>query len=88
VHAVTLTIGERQFRLLTTTDLAQFSDRLVAAVQSGGGMVEIPVPGAVAVSVLVSAGVHIVLETHELDPESILDSPAMTPWLAVDDIEY
>lgn len=88
MQAVTLSIGDRQFRLRMTTDLAEFSARLVAAVRSGGGMVDIPVAGAVGVRVLVSPGMSIVLETYEVDPDALLQPASMTPWLAADDIEY
>lgn len=88
MQAVTLSIGDRQFRLRMTTDLAEFSERLVTAVRSGGGMVDIPVAGAVGVQVLVSPGLSILLETHEVDPDVLLQPASTTPWLAADDIEY
>ena len=59
---------------------------LTAAVQQGGGMVDLPVVGEVSVQVLVSPGVSVVLETHEVDPSAIID-PAL-PWLAADDLDF
>ncbi|MGY4858671.1 hypothetical protein [Cryobacterium sp. AP23] len=72
----------------TTTDLAEFSARLTAAVRSGGGMVDIPVAGEGRVIVLVSPGVSVVLETHEVDPGMFLEQGTVVPWLGADDIEY
>jgi hypothetical protein len=89
VQAVTLTIGEREYRLRMNTDVAGLSARLTAAVQAGGGMVDIPVTGeGCSVSVLVSPGVSVVLETRAVEPEHIFDEARMVPWLAADDFEF
>jgi hypothetical protein len=87
VQAVTLTIGERQFGLSSSTDLAEFSARLTAAVQAGGGMVEIPVAGDGRVTVLISPGVTVVLEARDVRPHSEHDDAGFMPWLASDEME-
>ena len=89
MQAVTLTIGDRQFRLRMNTDVAELSARLTAAVRAGGGMVEIPVVGeGDSVTVLVSPGVSLVLETRAVEPEQIVDENRIVPWLTVDDLEF
>jgi hypothetical protein len=89
VQAVTLTIGERPFRLRLTTDVAELSARLTTAVRAGGGMVEIPVCGeGSSVTVLVSPGVSVVLETRKVEPEQIFDEARIMPWLPADDLEF
>lgn len=88
MQAVTLTIGDRQFRLRMMTDLAEFSDRLTEAVRSGGGMVDIPVATEGRVTALVSPGVVIVLESHEVDAAATYDPAMVMPWIAADDLEY
>jgi hypothetical protein len=88
VQAISLSIADRHFRLRTTTDLAELSARLTVAVRSGGGMVDIPIAGEGRVSVLVSPGVSVVLETHEMDPGMLLDQATVVPWLGADDIDY
>ena len=88
MQAITLTIGDRQFRLRVATDLTQFSARLTDAVRAGGGMVEIPVATEGGVTVLVSPGVSVVLETHEVDFEHLRDEATGVPWVAGDDMEF
>jgi hypothetical protein len=87
VQAVTLTIGERQFRLRSATDLTEFSARLTTAVRAGGEMVEIPVAGEACVTVLISPGVAVVLESREIDPHTDLEDVGFMPWLASDEME-
>jgi len=86
MQAHTLTVGERLFRLRSSCDMTVLAAALTAAVQQGGGMVDLPVVGEVSVQVLVSPGVSVVLETHEVDPSAIID-PAL-PWLAADDLDF
>jgi hypothetical protein len=88
VRAVTLTIGERQFGLRSATDLGEFCARLTDAVQAGGGMVEIPVAGDAGITVLVSPGVSLVLETREVDPAIEPEDAGVVPWLSADDLEF
>jgi hypothetical protein len=51
-------------------------------------MVNLPVVGEVSVQVLVSPGVSVVLETHEVDPSAIIDPSVPVPWLAADDLDF
>lgn len=88
MQAFTLSIGERQFRLRSSFDVAEFSGRLVAAVRSGGGMVDIPVAGDGRLSALVSPGVNIVLETHEVEPGPVFEKATTVPWTGADDLEF
>jgi hypothetical protein len=88
VQAVTLTIGERQYGLRSSTDLGEFCARLTDAVQAGGGMVEIPVAGDRSIAVLVSPGVSVVLETREVGPAAEFEAAGTVPWLCADDLEF
>ncbi|TFD93349.1 hypothetical protein E3T61_04425 [Cryobacterium lactosi] len=88
MQAHTLTIGERLFRLRSSCDVAELAATLTAAVRQGGGMVDLPVVGEVSVQVLVSPGVSVVLETHEVDPSAIIDPSVPVPWLAADDLDF
>ena len=88
MQAHTLTVGERLFRLRTSSNMAALSAALTAAVQQGGGMVSLPVVGEVSVEVLVSPGVSVVLETFEVDPRTFLDPVVPVPWLAADDLDF
>jgi hypothetical protein len=88
VQAVTLTIGERQFGLCSSTDLGEFCARLTDAVQAGGGMVKLPVAGDGGITVLVSPGVSLVLETREVDPVAEFEDAGTVPWLTADDLEF
>jgi len=88
MQAHTLTIGDRLFRLRSSCDTAALAAALTAAVQQGGGMVALPVIGEVSVQVLVSPGVGVVLETHEVDPSAIIDPAVPLPWLAADELDF
>lgn len=88
MQAFTLSIGDRQFRLRTSFDVAEFCARLTTAVRAGGGMVEIPVAGNGGLSALVSPGVSIVLETHEVDPGPVYEQATTIPWVGADDLEF
>lgn len=87
MQAHTLTVGERMFRLRSACDMTELAAALTAAVQQGGGMVDLPVVGEVSVQVLVSPGVSVVLETHEVDPSEIIEPAMPLPWLATDDLD-
>ncbi|WEO77258.1 hypothetical protein BJQ94_18205 [Cryobacterium sp. SO2] len=88
MQAFTLSIGDRLFRLRTPFDAAEFSARLTAAVRAGGGMVDIPVAGEGHVTVLVSPGVSIVLETHEVETGAVFEQASTVPWIGADDLEF
>jgi len=88
MQAYTLTVGDRTFRLHSSCDVAELTTALTSAVRAGGGMVSLPVAGAVAVAVLVSPGVCVVLEVHEVDLPGAADGEVDFPWLAADDLEY
>lgn len=88
MQAFTLSIGDRQFRLRTSFDVTEFSARLIAAVRAGGGMVDIPVAGNGQLTALVSPGVSIVLETHEVDPGPAFEKAMTVPWVGADDLEF
>jgi hypothetical protein len=88
VQAVTLTIGERQYGLRSSTDLTEFRARLTSAVRAGGGMVDIPVAGETGITVLVSPGVSLVLETRDVQPASECDEAQIVPWPSADDLEF
>ncbi|MGO4783886.1 hypothetical protein [Cryobacterium sp. W22_MBD10_FK3] len=88
MQAHTLTVGARQFRLRTSSDVTALAAALTIAVQQGGGMVSLPVVGDVSVEVLVSPGVSVVLETYEVDPRAVLEPVVSSPWVAIDDLEY
>jgi hypothetical protein len=87
VRAVTLTIGERQYGLLSSTDVTEFSARLTDAVRAGGDMVVLPVAGHAGITVLVSPGVTLVLETREVEPAPECESVGILPWFSPDDME-
>ncbi|MET0955148.1 MAG: hypothetical protein ABWY68_04300 [Cryobacterium sp.] len=88
MQAHTLTVGDRQYRLRTQCDVAALSDLLTEAVRLGGGMVPLPVAGEAHVSVLVSPGTPIMLETHEVEA-AVADGPAgPVLWPAIDDLDY
>lgn len=88
MHAYTLTVGDRPFRLRASCDLSELSSALTDAVRAGGGMVSLPMPGGDCVTVLVSPGLGVVLEVHEVDPAPAIGKDAAGPWLAADDLDY
>jgi len=88
MHAYTLTVGDRPFRLHSSCNLSELSDALTDAVRAGGGMVALPMPGSASVTVLVSPGLGVVLEAHEVDPAPFTDRDDAGPWLAADDLDY
>ena len=88
MQAYTLTVGDRPFRLHSSCDVAELTTALTSAVRAGGGMVSLPVAGEVAVAVLVSPGVCVVLEVHEVELANTGRDEVDFPWLAADDFEY
>ncbi|PXA71991.1 hypothetical protein [Cryobacterium arcticum] len=88
MQAHTLTVGDRQYRLRTQCDVAALSDLLTEAVRLGGGMVRLPVAGETHVSVLVSPGTLIVLETHEVAAALAEGPAAPVHWPAIDDLDF
>lgn len=88
MQACTLIVGERQFRLRVPCDVAALADRLTEAVRQGGAMVTVPVTGDVRISLLVSPGLCVVLETYEVESPLAASASAAMPWLAIDDIDY
>jgi hypothetical protein len=88
MQAYTLTVGDRPFRLHSSCDVAELTTALTSAVRAGGGMVSLPVAGDVAVAVLVSPGVCVVLEIHEVELATAVAGEVDFPWLAADDLEY
>jgi len=88
MQACTLIVGERQFRLRVPCDVAELADRLTDAVRQGGAMVALPVTGEVQISVLISPGLCVVLETYEVDSPLAAASSAAMPWLAIDDLDF
>ncbi|ANP74459.1 hypothetical protein [Cryobacterium arcticum] len=88
MQAYTLTVGDRPFRLHRSCDVAELTTALTSAVRAGGGMVSLPVAGDVTVAVLVSPGVCVVLEIHEVELATGVAGEVDFPWLAADDLEY
>ena len=39
-------------------------------------------------SALVSPGVNIVLETHEVEPGPVFEKATTVPWIGADDLEF
>jgi hypothetical protein len=88
MQAHTLTVGDRVFRLRTPCDLAALSASLTDAVRHGGGMVSLPVAGESAIEVLVSPGLVVLLETHDVDPLPGTGWADPVPWLGIDDLDF
>ncbi|QYF73129.1 hypothetical protein [Cryobacterium sp. PAMC25264] len=88
MQVYTLTVGDRPFRLQRSCDVAELATALTSAVRDGGGMVSLPVAGDVAVAVLVSPGVCVVLEIHDVELAAAVTGEVDFPWLAADDLEY
>ena len=86
MQAYTLTVGERQFRLHTPLDVSEFTGRLIAAVREGGGMIDLPVAGESVVSVLVSPGLCVVLETRDVGDLGA-DGADPVPWSGIDEVD-
>lgn len=87
MQAYTLTVGERQFRLRTPLDVSEFTGRLIASIREGGGMVDLPVAGEAVVSVLVSPGICVVLETREVDELVGADPADPVSWSGIDELD-
>lgn len=85
----TLTIGRVSYELVEGTEIAALKESAEDAVRSGGRFVEVTVVGDVEVSVLVSAGVTVLLTSEEV-PEAVWNTsePArpfdMTDWELTD----
>lgn len=62
-HA-SMTIQGRRFDLNPASDLEQLRKVALDAIQGGGAIIEIPVEGGGQVSVLLSGGIPVFLETH------------------------
>jgi len=64
---VTVSFGTHTYWVSTDVDRASLERRIVSALRSGGDLVEIPRENARSVSILVSAGAEIVIETRDVE---------------------
>ena len=64
-----VTVGRREFVLNPGEDVAAVKVAVVGAVRAGGGFVDFPVAGNRMVSVLVTAGVHVMFQSEQIREE-------------------
>jgi hypothetical protein len=62
----TVIVGSREFLLTPGEDVAEVKAAVVDAVRAGGGFVDFSVVGNRMVSVLVTAGVHVMFQSEQI----------------------
>lgn len=84
IHKVT--IASREYFLASSDAAEHLKTALVAAVRSGGGLVEIALAKGGGVSVLISPGVVAFFELIETPDEPDDDGPGHHPYFHDDDL--
>jgi hypothetical protein len=75
-----VTVGRREFLLNPGEDVAAVKAAVVDAVRAGGGFVDFPVAGNRMVSVLVTAGVHVMFQSEQIREEPPEENNSALPW--------
>jgi len=81
----TVTIDGKTYGLSQGADVAGLKQSTTEASRAGGGMVEFVVVGNRQVSALVSPGVPVIFEDHDVPDDDRDTGDVQEPW---DDIEY
>jgi hypothetical protein len=76
----TVTVGSREFLLIPGQEVAAVKVAVVGAVRAGGGFVDFPVAGNRMVSVLVTAGVHVMFHSEQIREEPPEENNSALPW--------
>lgn len=73
---ITVSFGSHTYWVSRGYDRHKLEQQIVSALRSGGDLVEIPRERARTVSILVSPGADIVIETHQVEPQA---EPSFSP---------